>query len=61
MVGKKYGSAVKRNQLKRWIRALYKETTRACPGLGLMVRPLKPQLTFNEVRVCFEQLHGQIV
>ena len=60
MVSKKYGGAVQRNQLKRWIRVLYKETIRVCPGLGLMVRPIKSQLTFNEVRACFEQLHGRV-
>ena len=56
MVGKKYGNAVHRNQLKRWIRFVYYETLQKCPGLGLMVRPIKPHLEFEDVRLCFQKL-----
>ena len=60
MVGKKYGSAVQRNQLKRWIRIAYYKTLQKNPGLGLMVRPIKSQLDFEEVRLCFKNLTTQI-
>ena len=60
MVGKKYGSAVRRNQLKRWIRIIYFEMLKKSPGLGLMVRPIKTPLDFQEVRLCFEKLMLQI-
>lgn len=56
MVSKKYGAAVQRNQLKRWLRELYHQTTQEHPGLGLMVRPIKSELTFAEVVLCFKQL-----
>ena len=56
MVGKKYGNAIKRNRLKRWIRILSHSSLKKNPGLGLMVRPLGPELTFADVRLCFQKL-----
>ena len=56
MVSKKYGSAVKRNQLKRWVRIAYHQTLQEYPFLGLMVRPTKPGLSFEDVRLCFQKL-----
>ena len=56
MVNKKYGTAVKRNQLKRWIRLSYKDAKQHCPNLGLMVRPIKTSLIFDDVRLCFREL-----
>ena len=60
MVGKKYGNAVQRNQLKRWIRAIYYKMLQKYPELGLMVRPIKPRLNFTEVQLCFQQLETTI-
>ena len=60
MVGKKYGNAVRRNQLKRWIRIIYSEMLKMSPGLGLMVRPINTQLGFKDVRLCFQKLMLQI-
>ena len=56
MVSKKYGTAVQRNQLKRWVRILYHQTIKGHSGLGLMVRPTRPGLLFDEVSLCFKQL-----
>ena len=56
MVSKKYGNAVKRNQLKRWVRIIYRQALQKYPGLGLMVRPIKSELTFDDVRLSFQSL-----
>ena len=56
MVSKKYGNAVKRNQLKRWIRIIYYQTLQEYPGFGLMVRPIKSALTFDDVVLSFQNL-----
>ena len=56
MVSKKYGSAVKRNKLKRWIRIAYHQALQEYPGLGLMVRPIRTELAFEDVRQCFHNL-----
>ena len=56
MVSKKYGSAVKRNQLKRWVRVLYGRALQKHPDLGLMVRPLAHRLTFQDTQLCFQKL-----
>ena len=56
MVSKKYGPAVQRNQLKRWVRILYHQTIKKHSGLGLMVRPTRSDLLFGEVCLCFKQL-----
>ena len=61
MVGRKYGNAVQRNQLKRWVRILYHETIKKHPGLGLMVRPIKTQLTFREAKLCFQKLQEKVI
>ena len=60
MVGTKYGNAVKRNMLKRWIRIAYHQSLRECPNLGLMVRPIKTELAFEDVQLCFQKLMSQI-
>ena len=60
MVGTKYGNAVKRNVLKRWIRIAYHRSLLECPNLGLMVRPIKTELVFKEVQLCFQKLMLQI-
>ena len=56
MVSRKYGSAVKRNRLKRWIRIVYHQTLQEYPSLGLMVRPISTELAFEDVRLCFQNL-----
>ena len=56
MVSKKYGNAVKRNQLKRWVRIIYYQTLQEYPDLGLMVRPIKSKLTFDDVKLSFQNL-----
>lgn len=61
MVGKQYGSAVQRNQLKRWIRVLYKDLLKQQGALGLMVRPLKKGLSFHEARFCFDTLKTRLL
>ena len=60
MVSKKYGNSVKRNQLKRWIRVAYYEMLQKHPDLGLMVRPIKSQLFFKDIKLCFQKLILQI-
>ena len=60
MVGKKYGTAVQRNILKRWIRVLYRDFIKKQGPLGLMVRPLKSKLSFHEARFCFDVLKAQL-
>ena len=56
MVSKKYGNSIQRNQLKRWIRVAYHQVLPKYPNLGLMVRPIKSQLMFDDVRLCFQKL-----
>ena len=60
MVSKKYGNSVKRNQLKRWIRAAYCELLQKHPDLGLMVRPIKSHLLFKDIKLCFQKLILQL-
>ena len=60
MVGTKYGNAIKRNQLKRWVRITYHQTLLKYPNLGLMVRPINTELVFKDVQLCFQKLMLQL-
>ena len=60
MVGTKYGNAIKRNRLKRWIRITYHQTLLKYPNLGLMVRPINTELVFKDVQLCFQKLETTI-
>jgi len=62
MVNKKYGNAPSRNLFKRRSRALFSELTEQYSSLniGLMIKPLKQNISFQDLADCFQLLNKQI-
>ena len=63
MVNKKYGSAPNRNLFKRRARALFSALTQqhSLLSLGLMIKPLKQNISHKDLRDCFELLNKKII
>ena len=63
MVNKKYGNAPSRNLFKRRSRALFSELVEQCSDLniGLMIKPLKQNVSFRDLKDCFGLLNKKIV
>ena len=55
IVKTKYGSAIKRNLFKRRVRWLFKAFFYNS-DIGLVVKPLKSNISYSELLLCFEQL-----
>lgn len=62
MVNKKYGTAPNRNLFKRRVRVLFSELTDQYSDLniGLMVKPLKQNISFQDLTSCFGALNEKI-
>ncbi len=56
IVSTKYGNAVKRNLFKRHVRDLFKKFFHNDNSIGLIVKPLKPNISYSELLLCFQQL-----
>ena len=62
MVNKKYGNAPNRNLFKRRARVLFSELTEQYSdlNLGLMIKPLKQNISFQDLQDCFKLLNEKI-
>jgi len=62
MVNKKYGDAPSRNLFKRRARVLFSELIEQYSNLniGLMIKPLKQDISFQDLKDCFELLNKKI-
>ena len=62
MVNRKYGNAPNRNLFKRRTRVLFSELIERYSNLniGLMVKPLKQNVSFQDLTDCFELLNKKI-
>ena len=62
MVNKKYGNAPDRNLFKRRARALFYELIEQYSDLsiGLMIKPLKQNVSFQDLVDCFDLLNKKI-
>ena len=62
MVNKKYGNAPNRNLFKRRARALFSDLIEQYSDLniGLMIKPLKQNVSFNDLKDCFGLLNKKI-
>ena len=62
MVNKKYGNAPNRNLFKRRARVLFSDLIEQYSDLniGLMIKPLKQNVSFQDLVVCFNLLNKKI-
>ena len=62
MVNKKYGNAPNRNLFKRRARVLFSELIEQYSDLniGLMIKPLKQNISFYDLKDCFKLLDDKI-
>ena len=62
MVNKKYGNAPNRNLFKRRARVLFSELIEQYSDLniGLMIKPLKQNISFYDLKGCFKLLDDKI-
>ena len=62
MVNKKYGNAPNRNLFKRRARALFSDLIEQYSDLniGLMIKPLKQNVSFQDLIDCFDLLNKKI-
>ena len=62
MVNKKYGNAPNRNLFKRRVRDLFSELIKQNSDLnvGLMIKPLKQSISFQDLVGCFDLLNKKI-
>ena len=56
IVSTKYGNAVKRNLFKRRVKSLFKKFFHDDNNMGLVVKPLKSNIQYSELLLCFEKL-----
>jgi len=56
IVSTKYGNAVKRNLFKRRSRNLFKKIFHDYKNIGLIIKPLKSNIQYSELLLCFEKL-----
>ena len=63
MVAKKYGSAPLRNTFKRRAKFLFDSLVRQYSHLsiGLMITPLKKDVSYQELQQCFNQFNKTIL
>jgi ribonuclease P protein component len=63
MVNKKYGNAPNRNLFKRRARALFNNLAQqhSLLSLGLMIKPLKQNVSHKDLKSCFELLNKKII
>jgi len=61
-VGRKYGNAIKRNLFKRRSRFLYSKLFKKLDilSLGISVYPLKKNISFPELKSCFNLLENKL-
>ena len=62
MVNKKYGNAPNRNLFKRRARVLFSDLIEQYSDLniGLMIKPLKQNISFYDLKDCFKLLDDKI-
>jgi len=62
MVNRKYGSAPSRNTFKRRVRFLFQNLKKkhANLSIGLMVKPLKKNVTYSDLKISFIELNKKI-
>ena len=60
MLSRKYGNAVKRNRFKNQCRFLYKNLLRRGSPVSLIIKPLKDNLTFSNLKVAFDDFETQV-
>ncbi len=62
MVNRKYGNAPRRNLFKRRARVLFSKLIERYSNLniGLMVKPLKQNISFQDLTDCFDILNKKI-
>ena len=62
MVNKKYGNAPNRNLFKRRARVLFSDLIEQYSDLniGLMIKPLKQNISFQDLTDCFDLLNKKI-
>jgi len=63
MLTKKYGNAPTRNVFKRRVRALFNNLTQQHSdlSLGVMIKPLKKGVSYQELVDCFADLNKKII
>ena len=63
MLTKKYGAAPSRNTFKRRARSLFYDLTQQHSGIsiGLMIKPLKKAVSYQELASCFVDLNKKII